>query len=73
MNKKPNRNRYWYTLLLLPYLVLLWPAFYVRADPTLFGVPFFYWYQFAWVPASALITGVVYLTTVERRSENDAL
>ncbi len=43
-------------LLILPYLALCFPALYSRATPTLFGFPFFYWYQFAWVIlASALI------------------
>jgi Protein of unknown function (DUF3311) len=45
------RYRLW--LLLLPYVGLLWVAFYNFRDPTLFGFPFFYWYQLAWVPVSA--------------------
>ena len=53
----------WYWLLILPYLGLLFPQFYARVQPSLWGFPFFYWYQFAWVPLSALITGVVYLRT----------
>jgi len=40
-------------LLLLPYVGLLWVPFYNFRDPTLFGFPFFYWYQLAWVPAAA--------------------
>jgi len=32
----------------------------------LFGFPFFYWYQFAWVPLSAVLTGIVYLVTRRR-------
>jgi len=42
--------------LLLPFAGLLWVPLYNRHDPALFGFPFFYWYQFAWVPVtSALI------------------
>jgi hypothetical protein len=33
--------------------------------PEFFGLPFFYWYQFAWVPITALITGIVYRKTVK--------
>jgi hypothetical protein len=53
-------HRLW--LLLLPYIGLLWVPFYNFGDPTLFGFPFFYWYQLAWVPASALLTWLAYRT-----------
>jgi hypothetical protein len=41
-------HRLW--LLLLPYIGLLWVPFYNFSEPVLFGFPFFYWYQLAWVP-----------------------
>jgi Protein of unknown function (DUF3311) len=47
-------------LLLLPYAGLCFPALYARATPALFGFPFFYWYQFAWVIATAGLLGIVY-------------
>ena len=51
--QRRSRTRW---LLLLPYLALCFPALYARTTPTLWGVPFFYWYQFAWVLiASGLI------------------
>jgi len=50
----------WYWLLLLPFVCMLWPALYARVDPTVAGIPFFYWYQFAWVVLSALLTALVY-------------
>jgi hypothetical protein len=53
-------RRKWLWLLLIPYLALLWSPLYSRVTPTLFGFPFFYWYQLAWIPLSALITGLVY-------------
>ncbi len=43
-------------LLLLPFLGLLWVPLYNRHDPTLFGFPFFYWYQLAWVPGGMIVT-----------------
>jgi hypothetical protein len=58
-----QRNRAWYLLLLLPYVFLLWPPLYAKSEPTLFGFPFFYWYQFLWVPIAAVLTGIVYFRT----------
>ena len=29
-------------------------------EPALFGFPFFYWYQLAWVPISSLLIWLVY-------------
>lgn len=55
----------WNWLLVLPALGLLFPALYARETPTLFGFPFFYWYQFAWVLLTAAITGLVYLLAKE--------
>ena len=42
-------------LLLLPVVGLLWVPFYDRPEPALFGFPFFYWYQLAWVPLTSLL------------------
>jgi len=53
-------HRAWLLLLTLPYLGLCFPAIYARATPTLFGFPFFYWYQFAWVIATSCLLGLVY-------------
>ncbi len=50
-------------LLLLPFVGLLWVPFYDAAQPTLFGFPFFYWYQIAWVPVSSLLTYIVWRAT----------
>jgi hypothetical protein len=41
--------------------VTLWVPLYNRVEPTLFGVPFFYWFQFVWIIVSAIVTGVAYL------------
>lgn len=53
-------TRGWYLLLALPFLALLYPPLYATDDPRLFGFPFFYWYQLAWVPGTALLTFIVY-------------
>jgi hypothetical protein len=62
-----GRRRIWYLLLLAPFIGLLFPGWYSKSDPELFGFPFFYWYQFAWVIAAAGITAVVYLLTRGQR------
>jgi hypothetical protein len=66
------RRRGWYLLLLAPFVGLLFPGWYATKTPRLFGFPFFYWYQFAWVIAAALITLLVYFATrVPDREEEE--
>jgi Protein of unknown function (DUF3311) len=62
MAKSQERRRsvHWNWLLLLPAFGLLFPALYAHDTPRLFGFPFFYWYQFAWVFLTAAITVLVY-------------
>ena len=53
-------------LLLLPFIGLLWVPFYNGPSlPSLFGFPFFYWYQLLWVPITSVLIWIVY------RSRND--
>lgn len=54
-------------LLLLPFIGTLWVPFYARLDPRLFGIPFFYWYQIAWIVLGSLLIGAVLLLTQGRR------
>jgi hypothetical protein len=58
-------SRGWYFLLLLPFIATLWVPFYNSVEPTLAGIPYFYWYQFLWVILSVFITAVVYFMTRE--------
>lgn len=53
----------WLSLLLLPFLGLAFPAVYNREAPYLFGIPFFYWYQAAWVIVATAILALVYIKT----------
>jgi hypothetical protein len=55
-----RRQIRWYYLLLLLPLVLLWVPHYNRIEPALAGVPFFYWYQMAWVIITAVLTWLVW-------------
>ena len=49
-----------WALLLIPFIGLLWVPFYNFTEPSLFGFPFFYWYQFAWVPITSILIWLVY-------------
>jgi len=61
MEDAPKRGAgHWQWLLLLPFVALLWVPFYNDAEPSFGGFPFFYWYQFLWVPLTSLIILVVY-------------
>ena len=60
IGKAAGKRRYWAWLLVVPLALLVYPGVYVRSTPELFGFPFFYWYQFAVVIATALLTGAVY-------------
>ncbi len=51
-------------LLIIPFIGTLWVSSYASLQPELWGIPFFYWYQFLWIAIGALLTIVVYL--VER-------
>jgi hypothetical protein len=50
-----------YILLLLPFIAMLWPSTYAKVNPTLWGWPFFYWYQFLWLIISAILTQLVFV------------
>ncbi len=58
--RQTPRNRGWLLLLVLPYIGLCFPQLYARTTPALFGFPFFYWYQFAWVILASALMFVVY-------------
>lgn len=52
----------WNLLLLVPLLMLITPWFNFD-KPRLFGLPFFYWYQFAFVLVGVVCVWIVYLAT----------
>jgi hypothetical protein len=56
-----RRRFHWQRLLLLiPFIAVLWVPFYNSAQPMLFSIPFFYWYQLVWVPLCAVVVYCVY-------------
>lgn len=52
----------WNLLLLIPLLWLLTPV-YNKSGPALFGMPFFYWFQFTGIAVGVLCTSLVYFKT----------
>jgi len=59
---RPSRRRRSWPLILLivPFIVLLYPPFYNVRQPELIGIPFFYWFQLLWILITATITAIVY-------------
>jgi hypothetical protein len=47
-------------LLIVPFIGLMIVPLYNIQEPSLFGFPFFYWYQLAWVPLASALMYVVY-------------
>ncbi len=60
--KSPDHGspRWLWFFLFAPYLGLLCLPFYNSAQPEWFGFPFFYWYQFLWVPITSLLLYIAY-------------
>jgi hypothetical protein len=56
-----NKGMRWlYILLIIPFIATLWIPFYAGTEPSLGGIPYFYWYQFLWVIITSIITAIVY-------------
>ncbi len=56
----------WHWLLFLPIALALLVPLYNRLGPTLFGVPFFYWWQMGLAGLSAAVITIVFLATKDR-------
>ena len=54
-------------LLLIPIVALMWVPSYARETPRLFGFPFFFWYQFAWVFVCSAMTWTAYKLVLAAR------
>ncbi|GEL26627.1 hypothetical protein PSU4_55810 [Pseudonocardia sulfidoxydans NBRC 16205] len=52
----------WNLLLIVPLLMLVTPWFN-KTDPTLLGMPFFYWIQFVWVFVGVVCVAIVFHMT----------
>ncbi len=51
-------------LLAIPCIAVLAVPFYNTLEPSLYGIPFFYWWQLIWVPVSGVFIAVVYKMVV---------
>ncbi len=69
-NDRQQRNdRSGWNWLLVPAIVIpLLVPLYNRVEPTLFGWPFFYWGQLAFIALGVATTSVVYQKTKTRRA-----
>jgi hypothetical protein len=56
-------HSHWNWLLLIPLLATLYPPLYNRIKPTLFDLPFFYWYQLMAIGISVIVTLLVFRKT----------
>ncbi len=56
-------------LVLVPIVALLWVGSYAKAGPRLWGFPFFYWYQFAWVFLASACTWLGYQLIARARGQ----
>jgi hypothetical protein len=59
--KPRKRFRPVHLLLIAPYVAILWVPFFNRTEPSIAGIPFFYWYQMLWIVLGALLLLPVYL------------
>ncbi len=74
--RPPGRARRWtgFALLMLPVVALTCVPLYARDEPRFVDVPFFYWYQLAWVGLSVLCMAIAALlipTNPTRRTTDD--
>jgi uncharacterized membrane protein len=60
MQQPKTARRLWYWLLIVPFIVMLWAPSFNSIEPSLGGIPFFYWYQFLWIALTAVVVGIVY-------------
>ena len=59
-----TKRMVWYVILFIPFFVAIAVPLYNRIEPSLFGVPFFYWFQFALIVVAAIITAFAYKAKV---------
>jgi len=55
-------------LLTVAIVGVLWVPIYSRSLPKLGPFPFFYWYQFAWVPVTSVLCWICYLLVMRKRT-----
>jgi hypothetical protein len=56
----PWQRRLVYLSFALGCLVSLWVPLYDRVEPSIAGIPFFYWFQVLWIVVVACATAIAY-------------
>lgn len=69
--KRHGAGRLIYLLLAVPFAAMIWIGFYDRSEPSIAGVPFFYWYQLLWIALGALLLLPVYRYEERMRNRQD--
>lgn len=69
-NPRP-RASLWRVLLILPILAVLAVGCFNRSEPSLWGFPFFYWYQMLWVILCSVLVGIVFFIEDARGQHED--
>jgi hypothetical protein len=67
-----NQGVWWLVgiLLLIPMVMPLMVPIYAKENPKLFDFPFFFWYQFMWIPIAAALTFTAF-KIVQRQERRD--
>ena len=55
--------------LLVPVVALMWVSTYAKEAPRLGGIPFFFWYQFAWVLVTSALTYTAHRLVLAARGQ----
>lgn len=66
MHEKRGGWSWWYLLFAIEIVVALWPPLFNKVEPSWISLPFFYWFQLAWVLVGAIFNAVVYFMTLPR-------
>lgn len=53
-------DKRWYWLLLIPFVAIFAIPFYNKVEPTLYGIPFFYWFQLVCVLLTSPVVALVF-------------
>ena len=59
-----TKRRVWYVILFIPFFVAICVPLYNRIEPSVFGIPFFYWFQFVLIIVAAIVTALAYKAKV---------
>ena len=57
--------------LAIPLVALMWVSSYAKESPRLGGIPFFFWYQFAWVFVTSALTYAAHRLVLAARGRRD--